>query len=38
MPAEAEGRAGNNEVWHLILYIRSMSKSQPPAPAAAPNN
>jgi mono/diheme cytochrome c family protein len=38
MPAEAEGRAGNNEVWHLILYIRSMSKSQPAAPAAAPNN
>lgn len=38
MPAEAEGRAGNKEVWHLILYIRGMAKSQPPAPAAAPNN
>jgi mono/diheme cytochrome c family protein len=43
MPAEAEGRATNNEVWNLILYIRGMAKSQPaaapattPAPAAAP--
>jgi hypothetical protein len=38
MPAEAEARAGNNEVWHLILYIRGMAKSQPPAPAAKPAN
>jgi len=31
MPPEAEGRAGNTEVWNLIIYIRSFSKSQPAA-------
>jgi cytochrome c5 len=29
MPPEAEGRADNNMVWNLILYIRGMSKPQP---------
>ncbi len=37
MPAEEEGRAKNDDVWALILYIRSFSKGQPlpatPAPA-----
>jgi mono/diheme cytochrome c family protein len=33
MPSEAEGRASNNEIWNLILYIRGMSKPQPLAPA-----
>ncbi|MGA2278113.1 MAG: cytochrome c [Terracidiphilus sp.] len=38
MPPEVEGRASDNEVWNLILYIREMAK-QPPAaaPAAASN-
>lgn len=39
MPAEATGRAKDEEVWSLIRYIRSMSKDQPaaaPAPASAP--
>ncbi len=31
MPPEAEGRAGNTEVWNLVIYIRSFSKSQPAA-------
>ena len=26
MPPEAEGRAKNDEVWNLVIYIRSMSK------------
>ena len=34
MPAEAEGRANNDDVWNIIVYIRSMSKNQPAAPAA----
>lgn len=34
MPAEAEGRANDTEVWNLIIYIRSFSKPQPIAPAA----
>jgi mono/diheme cytochrome c family protein len=41
MPAEAEGRAKNDEIWNLIIYIRSLSKNQPvpeAAPAAAPTN
>jgi mono/diheme cytochrome c family protein len=29
MPPEAEGRAKNDEVWNLILYIRGLSKPQP---------
>jgi len=37
MPAEAEGRAKDEEVWALIYYLRAMSKDQP-APAAAPAN
>ena len=27
MPSEAEGRANDNEVWNLILYIRGFSKN-----------
>ncbi len=33
MPAEEAGRASDTEVWNLVIYIRSFSKSQPPAPA-----
>jgi mono/diheme cytochrome c family protein len=37
MPAEVEGRAKDDEVWNLILYIRGLYKLQPaPAPAPAP--
>jgi len=39
MPAEASGRAKDDEVRSLIHYIRSMGKDQPdaaPAPAPAP--
>jgi mono/diheme cytochrome c family protein len=28
MPPEAEGRANDNEVWNLVLYIRGFSKAQ----------
>jgi len=35
MPAEDPGRASDTEVWNLIVYIRSLSKNQPPAPAPA---
>jgi mono/diheme cytochrome c family protein len=28
MPSEAEGRANDNEIWNLILYIRGFSKTQ----------
>ncbi len=35
MPPEAEGRAKNDDVWNLIIYIRNMSKGQPPAPTAS---
>ena len=35
MPAEAEGRAKDHEVWSLILYVRAMAKGTP-APAAVP--
>jgi mono/diheme cytochrome c family protein len=28
MPAEAEGRAKDNEVWNLVIYLRSFSKAQ----------
>ena len=28
MPPEAEGRANDNEVWNLVLYIRGFSKTQ----------
>ena len=37
MPPEASGRAKDDEVWNLILYIRAMSKGQPAAPPAASN-
>jgi mono/diheme cytochrome c family protein len=36
MPPEDAGRASDTEVWNLIIYIRSLSKNQPQAPAAAP--
>lgn len=32
MPPEASGRANDTMVWNLIIYIRNMSKSQPPTP------
>jgi mono/diheme cytochrome c family protein len=35
MPAEAEGRAKDDEVWNLIIYIRNLYKLTP-APASAP--
>jgi mono/diheme cytochrome c family protein len=28
MPAEANGRAKDSEVWNLVIYIRSFSKAQ----------
>ena len=28
MPSEAEGRANDNEVWNLVIYIRGFSKAQ----------
>ncbi len=34
MPPEGEGRATDTEVWNLIIYIRTFSKGQSPAPAA----
>ncbi|MGB6729174.1 MAG: cytochrome c [Terracidiphilus sp.] len=37
MPPEASGRATDNEVWNLIVYIRSFSKGQAAAaPTATP--
>ncbi len=37
MPPEAEGRAKNDDVHSLIVYIRSMARDQQPAaPEAAP--
>ena len=37
MPAEAEGRAKDDEVWNLIIYIRNLYKLPPtPPPAPAP--
>lgn len=37
MPAEDAGRAKDDEIWNLIVYIRSFGKAQPAAaPAAAP--
>ena len=39
MPPEGAGRAKDDEVWNLIVYIRSFSKGGgAPAPAAAPSN
>jgi cytochrome c5 len=37
MPPEAAGRAKDNEVWNLIIYIRKMSESQEAAPAKPGN-
>jgi cytochrome c len=34
MPPEDASRAKDDDVWHLVLYIRAMSKNQPAAPAA----
>lgn len=36
MPPEDVGRANDTEVWNLIIYIRTLSKNQPPVPAPAP--
>ncbi|MGD0830294.1 MAG: cytochrome c [Terracidiphilus sp.] len=37
MPAEAEGRAKDHEVWSLILYVRGLAKATPSAaPVADP--
>jgi mono/diheme cytochrome c family protein len=33
MPPEAAGRASDNTVWNLIIYLRGMSKPQANAPA-----
>ena len=31
MPAESDGRANDEVVWNLVLYIRSLSHSLVPA-------
>lgn len=37
MPAEEAGRAKDDEVWNLIIYIRKFASAAPaPAPAPAP--
>ena len=36
MPPEGEGRAKDAEVWNLIIYIRTFSKSPAATSAAAP--
>src|ERR1700744_2004411 len=33
MPAEEAGRAKDDDVWNLIVYIRGLSKGGPAAPA-----
>jgi hypothetical protein len=36
MPPEEKGRATDDEVWNLIVYIRGFGKAQPAgAPAAS---
>jgi len=35
MPPESEGRAKDDEIWNLVIYIRSFSKPHPTAPAQA---
>jgi cytochrome c len=35
MPPEDPGRAKDDDVWNLIIYIRNFSKGQPGAPAPA---
>jgi len=37
MPPEAEGRAKDDEVWNLIIYIRKMSQPQADAPTKPSN-
>jgi mono/diheme cytochrome c family protein len=37
MPPEASGRAKDDEVWNLVIYIRGLSKGQPAAAPAATN-
>jgi mono/diheme cytochrome c family protein len=37
MPPEPEGRAKDDEVWNLVLYIRGLPKQQPAAAPAATN-
>jgi mono/diheme cytochrome c family protein len=37
MPPESSGRATDTEVWNLIIYLRTFSKSQPPAAAPVAN-
>jgi mono/diheme cytochrome c family protein len=37
MPPEPEGRAKDDEVWNLVIYIRGLSKQQPAAAPAAGN-
>jgi cytochrome c5 len=37
MPAEDVGRAKNDEVWNLIIYIRGLYKAAAAAPAPAPD-
>jgi mono/diheme cytochrome c family protein len=36
MPPEDVGRAKNDEVWNLIIYIRNLPNAQPAAPPAQP--
>jgi mono/diheme cytochrome c family protein len=36
MPSEAVARASNDQVWNLVIYIRSFAKGQPAAPVSAP--
>ncbi|MGA8668787.1 MAG: cytochrome c [Terracidiphilus sp.] len=35
MPAEDTGRAKDDEVWNLVIFIRGLSKDHPAAPAPA---
>ena len=37
MPPESSGRATDTEVWNLIIYVRTFSKGQSPAPAVPAN-
>jgi len=38
MPPEAEGRAKNDEVWNLVIYIRALAAKEQPAAEAKPVN
>ena len=37
MPAEGAGRAKDDEVWNLVVYIRGLSKGRPAAAPSATN-